>query len=206
MAHVLSVIDTLSVQNYIFGTNRLREQIGASYLVKQITEQWSKEAIQQYGAERIMTGGGNTLYASDSLDTARAVLTTLSKRIIEEAPGVEIAAAHLEYKDSDAIGGEAGVYNRLFQKLAQQKQHRIPIFPTQSYGVTLECRSSGAPAVVFAPQRGDDTSSYAVSTAIMAKVKDSVWNDANATICKLLPAGTFRFEVSRRRGLHPDRR
>jgi hypothetical protein len=38
--YTLSVFDTSRIQAYIFASNRLREQVGASYLVSQATEDW----------------------------------------------------------------------------------------------------------------------------------------------------------------------
>jgi len=37
----LIVVDTMQIQPYIFGSNRLRENLGASYLVAQATEDWA---------------------------------------------------------------------------------------------------------------------------------------------------------------------
>jgi len=46
MAHfVLTIVDTTGIQDYIFGSNRLRENIGASYLVEQATTNWVYEAL-----------------------------------------------------------------------------------------------------------------------------------------------------------------
>ena len=36
----LVVVDTTGIQRYIFGSNRLRENVGASHLVYQATEGW----------------------------------------------------------------------------------------------------------------------------------------------------------------------
>lgn len=42
---VLTVIDTTSIQNYIFGSNELRENVGASELVEQVTKDWVFETL-----------------------------------------------------------------------------------------------------------------------------------------------------------------
>ena len=36
----VTVLDTTGIQPYIFGSNRLRENIGASYLVSEATDDW----------------------------------------------------------------------------------------------------------------------------------------------------------------------
>lgn len=44
---VLTVIDTTGIQNYIFGSNRLRENIGASEIVARATSEWIYEVIRR---------------------------------------------------------------------------------------------------------------------------------------------------------------
>lgn len=47
MKVVLTIIDTVGIQDYIFGSNRLRENIGASYLVEQATRGWVYEELNK---------------------------------------------------------------------------------------------------------------------------------------------------------------
>jgi hypothetical protein len=47
--YTATIIDTTGIQPYIFGSNRLRENIGASYLIAEATKQWVKEALIQLG-------------------------------------------------------------------------------------------------------------------------------------------------------------
>lgn len=41
----VTILDTTGIQPYIFGSNRLRENIGASYLVSQATDTWARDAL-----------------------------------------------------------------------------------------------------------------------------------------------------------------
>ncbi len=43
----LVVVDTMQIQPYIFGSNRLRENVGASYLVDAATRDWAFEAVEK---------------------------------------------------------------------------------------------------------------------------------------------------------------
>lgn len=43
--YIATIINTTGIQPYIFGSNRLRENIGASYLIAEATKQWVKEAL-----------------------------------------------------------------------------------------------------------------------------------------------------------------
>ncbi len=169
MTNVLSVIDTLGIQPYIFGSNRLGEQIGASYLVGQVTGAWATAICARHGCKIIVSGGGNLLYHSETLAQARAVAEDLSSRVLTDAPGIDLAAAHCEYGDNEPIGGADGVYNRLFIELTQQKQRRLPLIAHENFGVALECISSGDPAAGWAPRLDDDTLRTA-SVAILKKL------------------------------------
>lgn len=45
--YTITAVDTTGIQDYIFGSNRLQENIGASELVRLATGQWALEAIKQ---------------------------------------------------------------------------------------------------------------------------------------------------------------
>ncbi|MFN9670858.1 MAG: hypothetical protein ACK573_18980, partial [Pseudanabaena sp.] len=49
---VVTVLDTTGIQSYIFGSNRLRENVGSSYLVAQSTDSWVKEILRQLEEEK----------------------------------------------------------------------------------------------------------------------------------------------------------
>ncbi len=57
----LVVVDTMQIQPYIFGSNRLRENIGASYLVDAATGDWAFEAVKEVAPGNDNIGPGNKL-------------------------------------------------------------------------------------------------------------------------------------------------
>lgn len=117
MKVVLTIIDTAGIQPYIFGSNRLRENIGASYLVEQATHGWVYDELNRLGAhnisnlkkgeldrsrkieehglaaELVYAGGGNTVILFRTPDEARIFAQSLSRRVLEDAPGLEIVIA-----------------------------------------------------------------------------------------------------------------
>ncbi|MCS6841057.1 MAG: hypothetical protein NZ701_09770, partial [Roseiflexus sp.] len=90
--YVLTAIDTTQIQGYIFGSNRLVENVGGSELVEMATHQWVYEAlpnsnnvvdattgeldnqrtIDTLDAEVVYAGGGNTVILFKTIDLARA--------------------------------------------------------------------------------------------------------------------------------------
>ena len=123
----VTVLDTTGIQPYIFGSNRLRENIGASYLVSQATDDWAREALHTFArqdinrkvyafapkkhqldakpyieddglaAELVYAGGGNTVLLFSDKQYAVQFTQILSKRILEEAPGINLVAVHEEF-------------------------------------------------------------------------------------------------------------
>ena len=70
----LVVVDTMQIQPYIFGSNRLRENVGASYLVDAATRDWAFEAVKET-VEGIRIGktniGPENKLIEDSRDNVR---------------------------------------------------------------------------------------------------------------------------------------
>lgn len=186
----LSIVDTTGIQEYIFGSNKLKENIGASHLLVQVSEGWLHAALEQAGpgahnfspdgtiarnpltrggaqqVEVIYSGGGNVVFLSQNEDTAKNVVRALSRVLLQQAPGLEISAAHCVLKSKEAIGGKSGAYNGLLQKLSSAKQQRRRSVPQLGLSVTLACRATGLPAVAL-----DSEENRFVSAEIDAKLK-----------------------------------
>ena len=116
----ITVIDTTGIQDYVFSSNRLSENIGASYLVSQATKEWVEKALKDLGkefnqqvyiptcqslqevhicnedvaAEIIYTGGGNAVLLFAKFEYAESFTKILSKRVLHDAPGLNIVVAH----------------------------------------------------------------------------------------------------------------
>lgn len=187
----LTIIDSTGIQPYIFGSNKLKENIGASHLVEQIGMAWLHATLNKVakGAhnfdpeseepiavgpletdsakeiEVIYRGGGNVVLLSRTEPLAKQVVRELSRTLLQFAPGLEIAAAHQTIAEGQAIGGEDGAYNLLLGKLNQAKQQRRQSTSQLGLGVTLACRATGMPAVRF-----DKEEARFVSAEIWAKL------------------------------------
>lgn len=218
---VLTVLDTTGIQEYIFGSNRLRENITASYLVEQatcewmvdslpaphnlsprscasISDSWTLEDDSQRRAELIYRGGGNVVLMFRSLDDARAMVARLTQRVLREAPGLELGVAHWEFDwEQEAIGGKQGIYARVLDQLGFAKLRRPAGGALLGQGVTLACRSTGLPVVSF------DLEARPVSAAVAAKVNRKTRDLADKRLADFLreaecDAGDLdHFELSR---------
>ena len=194
----VTVLDTTGIQPYIFGSNRLRENIGASYLVSQATDDWVRNALDtlkskikpkiyafdpekhqpeakpyieddELAAELVYAGGGNTLLLFSDKQYAVQFTQILSKRILEEAPGINLVAVHQEF-DWDSQSLYDVVQNLMKNDLDAKKRSRIPSAPLLGLGVTATCRSTQLVAVGESEEKFEDDEPYLISREIQKKL------------------------------------
>lgn len=169
--YTLTVVDTIGIQNYVFGTNNLQQITGASYLVNCATRQWvedslsgmkhnkvdfddvyhpfGSECIEKDGldAELIYAGGGNTVLIFSDKDKAIFFTRTLTKKILAEAPGLSVVIVHEPFQWDKPIGGENGVLQKAMKSLAEQKTQGDKNIPLLGRAITAECVFTSLPAV-----------------------------------------------------------
>lgn len=194
--YVVTLLDSTGIQNYIFGSNRLRENIGASELVAQATSSFIEHALREalneehdvhdlstehplednanQRAEIIFQGGGNVALLFRNIDDAKATVRALSRMLLERAPGLDVAAVHSDPFDwntetlADTDNDEPGIMRCLAEKMAQYKQQRAKSTPLAGLGVTLACRATGLPATcIYTDPEGN---SLPISADIAAKI------------------------------------
>ncbi len=187
--YIATVIDTTGIQPYIFGSNRLRENIGASYLVAQATDKWVKCTLRQiFGenvyipstqpekqidqdnldAELVYTGGGNAVILFKDRDCAVKFTRTLSEKVLKEAPGLKIVVAHSQpFEWGNSLWT---VIDSLMKELERKKREYNPSVPLLGLGVTASCLSTGLVAVDTSDRYSVPTS-YPVSREIVEKLR-----------------------------------
>lgn len=191
---VLTIVDTVGIQKYIFGSNRLRENIGASYLVKQATREWVYENLPEpnniadqskgsldpekqvvrddLAAELVYTGGGNAVILFRSPDEARSFARDLSHKVFTEAPGLEIVIAHTKpFNWSPEANDLRDEMKKLREHHLERKKHtgQATLTPLLGLGVTAECAATG----LVATHRIEDPEKRFVSDEIYAKSQAS---------------------------------
>jgi hypothetical protein len=203
----LVVVDTTGIQPYIFGSNRLGENIGASYLVSAATRNWPKELIckltdkhnlkpncseidpnrrieeHSLDAEVVYAGGGNfvTLFREEGL--ARRFIGELSRKALTLAPNLQLVVVQLPFDWEDSEGLEQSFEDVFYKHLKKRKQAGNLSAPLLGLGVTVMCQSTGWPAVGVTEPIDDDPG-YPASAKIQAKLQ--VKNKANERLCDLI--------------------
>ena len=204
--YTLTLLDTVGIQDYIFGSNVLRENIGASELVRRATRLWPFEEVRAVGrtnvkpdrnltgepddldgnlcieddvliAEVIYAGGGNCAILFANRNAATGYVTRLSCRVLSEAPDLDLVAVHVEVDwETDALAYKV---KDAFARLAIKKRDRRIPTPMLGMATTVACRSTGLPAV------GTDPDLRPLSAGILAKLE--VVEDANKRLANYLP-------------------
>lgn len=161
------IVDTAQIQPYIFGSNRLKENIGASYLVAQATTDWAESCLLS-NMEKLYAGGGNFVALGDEEASAKTFIGTLSKKALADAPGLQLVMTYRERGDGESL---ATAVAQTFTQLAKQKQSRPHKEPLLGLSVTQMCRSTALPAVGFTePIANDPGSVYPAAAEILAKL------------------------------------
>ena len=169
----LTLLDTTGIQEYIFSSNRLQENIGASEIVYRATTLWAFQvlekrkishnilppqnlqlsfttsAIEEEGdlqAEVIQAAGGNTLILFREKETAIDFVKALTLRVLTEAPGLTLLAQHLHDFDFESHG-LIEARKELEARMRQHKMEYLPSTPLLGLAVTAMCDSTGLPAV-----------------------------------------------------------
>lgn len=175
----LTVIDVTGIQNYIFGSNRLKEIVGASEIVVQATSWWIFDVlrddlkwktnlkaksekhrtpfevidktlfIENLDAEVVYAGGGNTLILFADQDKATEFTKKYTLKLLKEANGLGVVVAHSE--EFQMSDGKI-ILKRLDEtigKLNVKKANRTVSTPMLGLSVSAKCVSTGDAATKF---------------------------------------------------------
>lgn len=172
---ILAIYDVTGIQEYIFSSNKLKENLGASVIVQEVLEDYLVKAIQKVdgkieidwknnkrfliksdnsiNSEIIYIGGGNVMVAYKNKDTYLEVNKALSRKTLEETGGMlrfAVACIKSEFKS---------FYNdkqRLFQELNKNKSEMLQTVPLLGISITREGVTDGLPA----QKRDNEDNSY----------------------------------------------
>jgi hypothetical protein len=182
---IITVIDVAGIQAYIFGSNRLKHNIGASFLVQLAGDEWVNDYLSRNSGELFYSGGGKTVLFFPSLDNAKQFATEYSQKVLEHAPGMQIYLAHHAMDwEREALGGANGALSCAHKKVASKKNSTPNRLAYLGWAVTADCQYSGLPASAILD--GDR-----VSAEILAKEKIVV--DANGSLQEKLNIAPYEF-------------
>jgi hypothetical protein len=174
----LVAIETSGNQAYIFASNRLRQNVGASELVLRSCSQWVLEAVAHHGGpgglwsestadrvanlrderrnprrpiEVVLATSGRALLLVEDARVGRDIVARVTRRALLEAPGLSIAGAVM---DVDLGGhGREGIHRAIRDRSGPLGQARGAVTPGEvrfrQLPVVDLCRTTGLPANVY---------------------------------------------------------
>ncbi len=167
--NTLLLIEATRIQEYIFGSNELKQIIGASELVQQATHDWVLAALPtphnarpvatapdgweidsptlngNWAAQVVYAGGGNAVILFAEAKEAQRVARQVSLKILQEAPGLRIIVTQQPFDPvQQSLKDEL---SNLRTAAAQRKRTPPRSAPLLGLGVTAACVYTGAPAV-----------------------------------------------------------
>lgn len=142
---VLSVLEVSKKQYYIFKSNRLRENIGASEIIRYVTEELAEDYCRKNNGRLINSGGGKTVFYFDGKEYGRKFAKGFSLELLKNYPSLEFFISSIEYDpDKDPIIDKV---DELFARLESKKASRTQYSYIIDFGITQECDSTRLPAV-----------------------------------------------------------
>jgi len=131
-------------QDFIFRSNKLKENIGASIIIKYITEELSNQYVSLFDGEVIYEAGGKILYRFQEFNYVKNFIRTFSKQVLTEFPGVELFIVYQEYNSS--TNEVSDIIDEAYKKLEKKKSERRSSGRQVSYGLHKICRATQMPA------------------------------------------------------------
>ena len=151
---VLTLVDILGIQDYVFASNKLKDVIGGSQLTKDTLA--TSGLLKKYEKSIIINSGGNALLKFNDKTEAHEFAADLSRQVITRTPNLDIAISHdIEYEEGSFKLAE---HIKLLQKkMAITKFSRRPSVPLLGLGINENCSVTGLPANAISKEDKDST-------------------------------------------------
>lgn len=188
------LLDTRSIQKYVFYSNKLKTNIGASYLVENVFTDAAVLAIEECGFANPVTewqdscelamvkeksvdceianiGGGNMLIlvrAENIQEKCRELVRKWSEKVLLMAPGLKTGAA-VGYLSLSSDNEEfKKSLDELYKQLKENQNNIMPVTDLPYTGLTLECDFCGKTADA---QDSIDGLPRMIAAEVKAKIK-----------------------------------
>ncbi|MFD7659213.1 hypothetical protein ACFV4N_35000 [Actinosynnema sp. NPDC059797] len=110
----LVLVATAGNQAYVFAGNRLREAVGASYLISEAT---TSVVRRHLGDGRVVSSSsGSALVVVDSEEQARELVRAVSGFAAREAPGLSVVGVHMPIAGDEPTAAELVAVRRLWHR------------------------------------------------------------------------------------------
>lgn len=198
------LFDTRSIQQYIFSGNKLRTNVGASYIVDRIffdvlidgvlkkmfpaedfpsgNDAWDSTKDAATPWENMQTccvayvGGGNALLLFDATQSDRRVevVETFTRELLVKRPGLKVGAALGEI---ELVDGELKKIDELYLRLKNAQNKIFPAVNVPYSGLTLNCEVNGESANFYGRVGASNVKFFSQEVAVKSKLADEANRD-----------------------------
>ncbi len=137
----LVILEVSQKQNYVFKSNQLKQNVGASMIVRYVTEKIGDSYCTE--EERFFTGGGKGAYLFITKEKATDFIRKVSTEALIRFPGIELFAAIQEFNwEEDKL---PDVMFNCFAKLNKKKAARKESYRLYNLGIAQQSVDSQMP-------------------------------------------------------------
>jgi hypothetical protein len=100
----LVFLETSGNQAYLFGTNKLKENIGASQLTYLAGAEWAPQAASAVGGSCVLATSGKAIFCVPGREEGAELVRRVTLRALREAPGLSVAGAVVDLTQGAGVG------------------------------------------------------------------------------------------------------
>lgn len=217
------LFDTRSIQKYIFSSNRLSTNIGASFIVDKVfTEILVNEVLTKFfpqenfssvdtvwnvAEDNIETwsdmkqcavayiGGGNALilFKKNGIDVRKKIVEEFTKKLLEKRPGLRVGAAHGELTIIDGKLNQKNI-DDLYKSLKETQNKIFPAVNVPYTGLTLSSDIDGESANFFDTK---EIRFFSQETAIKNEMAKIANEDLKTRFKKIFDVKKFEIDIEK---------
>lgn len=153
------------IQGFIMQTDELKDIVGASELIEDI----SKKAFEEFQETKskedeniVLMAAGNIKYVFTDRDKCEKAVLEFPKKVMELVPGITVSQAVVEYKDDSEFGD---AIDEIEEKLKAQRNKQVGTHPV--FMSMQRSRQTGLPAVKI--EKGEFLDAQTVAKRASAK-------------------------------------
>jgi hypothetical protein len=171
----VTLLGVASIQDFVFRSNRLRENLGASGLVRYAMQWWNRPP--RNGLPVIYVGGGNAALRFSDIASARKAIGLWSNEMLREAPGLRLSVTHQQYSRNQLAQAFRDAQRQLVEE-----ENRPPLgSELGALPIVRACPSTGmAASEKAAPIRDPDSEDDVEDTEPDDDLDSSTWLSAEA--------------------------
>lgn len=219
------LFDTRSIQRYIFSGNRLRTNVGASYIVDRVffdvliddvlkkmfpdenfpsgNDAWDPSSDAETPWEVMNSccvayiGGGNALllFNQSEKDNRVEVVKNFTRKLLVERPGLKVGVA---LGKLEVIDGELNQEDiaALYRELKNNQNKIFPAVNVPYNGLTLSCEINGESANFYGKLGAGDAKFYSQEVAVKSKFADDANRDLKNRFDEIFALKNFSERMS----------